>query len=221
MTLEERAVPPEGNRPRGRRTKDMPDGRQALLRAATVAFANNGFDGADIRTIAAAAGVNPNLVRVHFGSKAELWEACLDLIVASSTPSIAEVAKIAGDGSRTLYDRLREVVTRVATFYAAHPEVRDFVTRHGSDTPERAAMLTDRLLRPAYETARELFEAGIAAGIVRSSHPALFFALLNGAVSQPPTFPTLMNRLAPEIPLAEARARMTETVVATLLHTPA
>ena len=196
----------------------MPDGRQSLLRAATHAFAASGFDGADLRTISAAAGVSQNLVRVHFGSKADLWEACLDTIVTVATPTMAEVAKLSGDAGRPLFDRLRDVIACLAAFYAARPEVRDFVTRHGSDTPERAALLTDRLLRPSYETVRELFAAGIAAGIVRSGHPALFFALLNGAVSQPPTFPTLLNRLAPEIALSEARARMAETVIATLLH---
>ena len=42
---------PAGNVARGRRTKDKPDGRQSLLRAATHAFAASGFDGADLRTI--------------------------------------------------------------------------------------------------------------------------------------------------------------------------
>src|SRR5262245_8503421 len=45
--------PVSQNRPRGRRTKDMPDGRQALLGAATRAFSRHGFEGADVRSIAA------------------------------------------------------------------------------------------------------------------------------------------------------------------------
>ena len=86
-------------RPRGRPTRDRPDGRQGLLRAATYAFAAHGFDGADIRSITLAADVSPNLVRVHFGSKAELWEACLDAIVAAAQPTMAEVAALAVDPS--------------------------------------------------------------------------------------------------------------------------
>ena len=39
------------SRPKGRRSKDMPDGRQALLIAATEAFAAQGFDGADLRSV--------------------------------------------------------------------------------------------------------------------------------------------------------------------------
>lgn len=198
----------------------MPDGRQALLVAATHAFANHGFDGADLRSIAAAADVSPNLVRVHFGSKAALWEACLDRIVVAASPTMIDVHKIATDVGRPLGQRLRDIIIRIAAFYAAHLEVRDFVVRHGSEAPERATLLTERLLRPAYETTRELFAAGIEAGIIRSSHPALFFALLNSALNQPPAVATLLNRLAPEIDVRAAQTRLIETIVATFLNLP-
>jgi hypothetical protein len=130
------------------------------------------------------------------------------------------VAKLAAECDRPLGERLQDVVLHVARFYAAHPEVRDFVARHGVESPERATLVAERLLRPAYETVRELFAAGIEAGFIRSSHPALFFALLNSAASQPPAFPALLNQLAPEIDPETARARMVETIIATLLHRP-
>jgi AcrR family transcriptional regulator len=207
-----------GHRARGRRTKDMPDGRQALIRAGIAAFAGAGFEAADLRSIAAAASVSPNLVRVHFGSKADLWDACLDAVAASAEPTIARVSKIAADAARPVGDRLRDVIVAVADFYAAHPEVRDFATRQGVGSPERAACLAERLQRPAYQSVRELFAAGIEAGIVRSAHPALFFALVNSALNQPPSVPALLARLAPEIDPATARAAMNETVLASLLH---
>ncbi len=207
--------------PRGRRTKNMPDGRQALLRAATQAFAIDGFEGADIRSIADAAGVSPNLVRVHFGSKADLWEACLDAVVAAAAPTMAAVTEIARDTQLSVYKRLHQTIVRVVAFYEAHPDVRGFVARYGVENPKRAKLITDRLLRPAYETNRELFAAGIEAGIIRTRHPALFFALLNTAVNQPPTFLMLLGKLAPEIDASEARELMTEAIVATLLHRPA
>ena len=209
-----------GSRPRGRRSKDMPDGRQALLIAATEAFASLGFDGADLRSVAAAAGVAPNLVRVHFGNKAALWEACLERIVGFALPVMAEVHAIATDDRRSLGERLRDLIVRVAAFYAAHPEARNFVVRRGAETPERSTLVTEKLLRPAYETSRDLFQAGIDAGIIRSSHPALFFALLNAALNQPPAFPTLLCLLAPEIDAETARTQLLDTTIRTLLHHP-
>src|SRR5215471_9961990 len=208
------------SRPRGRRTSAMPDGRQALLRAAMRVFAAYGFEGADVRGIAAAAEVSPNLIRVHFGGKTELWEACLDSMVAAAAPVMAEVAKLGADGAHPLAERLRNVILRITRFYAVHPEVRDFVARHGVETPERANLVAERLLRPAYDTVRELFAAGIEAGLIRSSHPALFFALLNSAASLPSAFPALLNRLAPDIDPGSAHEQMARTIVATLLHRP-
>ncbi|WP_244645909.1 TetR/AcrR family transcriptional regulator [Bradyrhizobium campsiandrae] len=208
------------SRPRGRRSKDMPDGRQALLAAATHAFACHGFDGADLRSFAADAKVSANLVRVHFGNKAALWEACLDRVVAVGLPAMAGVQKIACDSARPLSERLCAVISEIAHFYAANPDVRDFVVRHASEAPERAVLVSDRLLRPAYATVRELFSAGIEAGIIRSPHPALFFALLNAALNQPPAFPMLLNRIAPEIDPETSRELLIETTIATFLHLP-
>jgi hypothetical protein len=81
-------------------------------------------------------------------------------------------------------------------------------------------LVTGRLLRPACESVRELFIAGIEAGIIRSSHPALFFALLNAALHQPPAFPMLLQQLAPEIDAETSRALLIETTAMTLLHLP-
>lgn len=220
MTETTKVATTPSSRPRGRRSKDMPDGRQALLIAATEAFAGQGFDGTDLRSVAASAHVAPNLVRVHFGNKAALWEACLDRIVALAMPVMAEVHAIAADTSRPLADRLRALIVRVAAFYAAHPEMRDFVCRHGAEAPERSTLVSDKLLRPAYATSQRLFEDGIAAGIIRSQHPALFFALLNAALNQPPAFPMLLLRLAPELDAETARAQLLETTIASLLHLP-
>ena len=54
-----------------------PDTRQAILAAARTAFAERGFDGASIRHIAAAAGVDPALVHHYFGTKDQLFLAAM------------------------------------------------------------------------------------------------------------------------------------------------
>ncbi|WP_369979067.1 TetR/AcrR family transcriptional regulator [Xanthomonas bundabergensis] len=208
-------------RPRGRPPgKDQADGRQALLSAATGGFARYGFERADIRTIAAAAGVSPNLVRVHFGSKAELWNACVNQLAQDATPRLAAMAHLTHHDQRPLHERLTDAILIMAAFYEANPAVRDFVARVMSERPERAAVVAEQLLRPAYEAGHALILAGIEAGIVKATHPALFFVLLNSMLSQPPEFPQLLARLAPEIAPSQARARLVDTVLATLLHPP-
>ena len=56
-----------------------PDTREAILGAARTAFADKGYDGASIRTIATGAGVDPALVHHYFGTKNNLFLAAMNL----------------------------------------------------------------------------------------------------------------------------------------------
>jgi AcrR family transcriptional regulator len=63
---------------RSGRRPGNPDTRDAVLTAARQAFAEKGFDGATIRGIASAAGVDPALVHHYFGSKDKLFLAAIE-----------------------------------------------------------------------------------------------------------------------------------------------
>jgi AcrR family transcriptional regulator len=56
------------------------DNRSRLLHAATDAFAEQGFDGTSLRTIADSAGVSFQLIAYYFGSKEALWVATVDYL---------------------------------------------------------------------------------------------------------------------------------------------
>lgn len=58
-----------------------PDTSQAILAAARDTFADNGFAGASIRRIAAAAGCDPALVHHYFGTKEKLFIATIEVPV--------------------------------------------------------------------------------------------------------------------------------------------
>jgi AcrR family transcriptional regulator len=59
------------------RRRGNPDTREEILQAAREAFGQHGFDGASIRSIAAAADVDPALVHHYFGTKDQLFAACI------------------------------------------------------------------------------------------------------------------------------------------------
>lgn len=63
-------------RPRG---GDPTETRQRILTAARRQFAERGFRGASVRSIAGEAGVDPSLINHHFGDKAQLLVATMDL----------------------------------------------------------------------------------------------------------------------------------------------
>ena len=54
-----------------------PDSREALIGAALTVFAQKGYEGATVKDLADAAGVNVSLVSYHFGGKENLYRACV------------------------------------------------------------------------------------------------------------------------------------------------
>lgn len=58
-----------------------PDTRESILTAARDAFAERGFEAASIRGIATSAGVDPALVHHYFGTKEQLFKACMNFPV--------------------------------------------------------------------------------------------------------------------------------------------
>ncbi|WP_087687792.1 TetR/AcrR family transcriptional regulator [Pandoraea sp. PE-S2R-1] len=184
---------------RGRRPKHLPDGRAALLAAAIEAFAQLGYDGANLRGIARAAKVDASLVRVHFGSKEQLWRACVDTLEAALTEPAEQMRALSLDMSRPVTDRLKEAIAIVAAHAVSHPEHKQFIAQHAAETGERGATLHRQLVMPVYDCMEPLIVQGMEAGVVRAEHPAMYFCLLVHALHPPPGSPVLMQLIAPQV----------------------
>ena len=91
----------------GRRPGNQ-DTREVILAAAREAFADRGFDGASIRAIATAAGVDPALVHHYFGTKDQLF---LDAMQVPVDPSAAITSALAGDRDGAGERLLRTMLT--------------------------------------------------------------------------------------------------------------
>ena len=184
---------------RGRRPKHLPDGRAALLGAAIHALSQHGYDGANLRGIARAAKVDASLVRVHFGSKEQLWRACVDTLEAALAEPAERLRALSLDTSRPVTDRLKEAIEIIAAHAVRHPEHKQFIAQHASETGERGAILHGHLVMPVYDRMAPLIEQGMAAGVVRAEHPAMYFCLLVHALHPPPGSPVLMQLIAPQV----------------------
>src|SRR5690349_6007511 len=98
-----RAAGPAGQRRRRptdpTRRRDPERTRQAILDAASEEFATHGLDGARVVRIAAAAGVNHQLITYHFGGKQGLYNAVAERwltkgsIMITSTEPLAEIVR--------------------------------------------------------------------------------------------------------------------------------
>ena len=86
------AAPRRGRRP------GAPDTRAAILAAARTLFADGGFAGTSVRSIAAAAGVDAALVHHYFGTKDDLFVAALQIPI-DPRERLAEVVAGGADGA--------------------------------------------------------------------------------------------------------------------------
>lgn len=81
--------------------------KERILAAAEALFAQRGFDGASLRQLTAAAGVNLAAVNYHFGSKEKLVEQVFKRrLDALNQHRLAELAKVAGKPGTKLEDVL-------------------------------------------------------------------------------------------------------------------
>jgi AcrR family transcriptional regulator len=123
-------------RPGGSRTRD------AILDAATKLFAERGYDGASIRTIAGAAGVDPALIRHFFGDKDTLFTA----VVADRTIIFERLAASLPGDPATLGHRVADTYLRLWE----QPQTRPIlmaIARSATTSDKAAKMLRDALAR--------------------------------------------------------------------------
>src|SRR5260370_26686270 len=96
--------------------------REKIIKAASRAFARDGYDGASIRTIVAEADVNQAAINYHFGSKEGLYRAVLQTALrALSDDDAPQSGKLSREAA------LRRFVRRQLRPMTARDELSDYV----------------------------------------------------------------------------------------------
>ncbi|HTI74706.1 MAG TPA: TetR family transcriptional regulator [Mycobacterium sp.] len=123
-------------RPRGKT-----DTRNVILAAARRMFADAGYDKTSVRDVAAAAGVDPAMIRHYFGSKAELFRATMGWPFEP-----AEVAARVTAGDRS---EIGERLTRVFFEAWEQPESRAplLAILRGAATHDESAHLVRQFIQ--------------------------------------------------------------------------
>jgi AcrR family transcriptional regulator len=177
-----RAAPlPAPGRSRGGRRAGESGTREAILESARRRFADHGYDGATIRAIAAAAGVDPALVHHFYGSKERLFVAAMRLpVVPSDVLAAAFAAGIRDPGVSA-----GELLVRTALTIWDSAEVRGTflgLLRSALTSEQAAAMLreflSDVILGPVAQLSRatDPADAEYRAAIVASQMVGLALA---------------------------------------------
>jgi AcrR family transcriptional regulator len=119
--------------------------RERIIKAASRAFALNGYEGASIRTIVAEAQVNQAAINYHFGSKEGLYRAVLETALRALMSE--DVPQRPGKLSREA--QLRQFVRRQLRPMTARDELSDYVRIFGWETLKPSAVFRKFMAREA------------------------------------------------------------------------
>jgi AcrR family transcriptional regulator len=138
--------------------------RARILERALLHFSERGFEAASLRDIAAEAGVTHAVIRLHFGSKDELWRAAIDLMFERQDVELRYEAVSSLD--RFTVSSFRELVHRYVRYCARHPEhVRIMIHESLRDT-ERLAWVVNTHIKKVHAPLIRLIPRAIEEGII-------------------------------------------------------
>jgi TetR/AcrR family transcriptional regulator len=168
-------------RGRGRPRKSEDPKQDEILRAARREFAQSGYEGTNLRRIAADAGVDVALIAHHFGSKLDLWKATVDSLATRLSGVTEEMPGASSDAH--VVGRIRRALRRYIETISDMPELGMVVTQEMQFSGERRDYVYERLVKPRHDQLVPLIREAIAAGVIRPQDPDLLFFLLVTSIS--------------------------------------
>jgi len=181
--------------------------RERVLEVALDLFSSKGFEGAGLREVAVAAGVNHSLVLYHFGSMEGLWKAVVGGLLDEYRARVERrVAGLALDP----VTRLKVAMEDFIRFSTEKPELHRIMTLEGRRKTERLAWLVSTYLKPAFDEMSAVIERGQAEGTIRPFDPALLYYGFISLGATPSAF-------APEIEAVTGRKTRNEQTIVELM----
>jgi len=163
-------------------SKEIPDKRTAILKAAMELIAENGFHGAPTAMIAARAGVGTGTIYRYFADK--------DVLIREVHRELEErinpLLMVQDTADRSLKDRFNHFFIGLMRFLLDNPLEFKFLEQF-YNSPYGVAMRRDKILNQKAsdqrcDTVRSLFEQGIAQGVIKDLPLAILFALFFGTL---------------------------------------
>lgn len=143
--------------------------RDKLLRAATEAFAETGFSGARVDTIAAAAGANKAMIYYHFRDKVGLYTAVLSELMAPVHQHVQELEEVADPEQR-----LKAFYEGMVRRFMDRPNLPRIMLHEILAGGTHMQPETARMLSSVIRFVGRALEEGAAAGRFKRVHPLLF-----------------------------------------------
>ncbi|MBB5347441.1 TetR/AcrR family transcriptional regulator [Desulfoprunum benzoelyticum] len=164
-------------------TKEITDKRSAILKAAMELIAENGFHGAPTAMIAVRAGVGTGTIYRYFADK--------DVLIREVHRELEErmnpILMVRNAAERSLKERFQHFFFGLMRFLLDNPLEFKFLEQF-YNSPYGVAMRRDKILNQKAsdqrcDTVKNLFEQGIAEGMIKDLPLPILFALFFGTLA--------------------------------------
>jgi len=172
--------PPGGRSVKRKEQKRSIETRVSILEAALVEFAENGFEGASMRTIGERTGAHYTLITYHFRNKETLWRATAEHFfnqIGLPSNEISESDEV------DAIDVVRHQFHSFFKFIVGNPDFHRFMMRENAPNNPRLVWLIDHYLAPILNPLIGLIETAQNDGDLPDTNPVLLYYLLVGATT--------------------------------------
>ncbi len=167
--------------------------QEAILQAAEVLFARNGFDGTRLEDVAEAVGIRRPSISYYFRDKRELYQAVQDEVLSGMRQRLL-TALARGDSP---LERIENCITAWVHYVTERPATAYIIMREIVETPGGRGRAAQEYLAPVVAAIREEVEEGQRRGHFRSAEPVHFVFNIVGATT---FFVTAAPILIPDTP---------------------
>ncbi len=154
--------------PPPKRERNAPETRKRMLDAAELEFSTKGFDGARLREIAAATGVQQALIHHYFDDKEGLYRAVVDRALSETMVGAWGVLQ----RSRTAQALIEGFVDMLLDFFSSHPNLLGILRMEALSGTDVALSVFRERTQPVVEAVRKVIVQLQKEGSVRGDLPA-------------------------------------------------
>jgi AcrR family transcriptional regulator len=138
--------------------------KERIIRVSTKFFAQNGYDGTSLNSIAAEVGMKKPSLLYHYPNKEALREAVLQDLLARWQVRLPEILAAATTGNR----RFEELFSEVVQYFRDDPNRAALIIREMVGRPKETRERVSRALAPWLGMLVQAIEQGKEAGRVRA-----------------------------------------------------
>jgi AcrR family transcriptional regulator len=150
--------------------------RTAILDAAILEFAENGFEAASIRNIAKRTGLQHPLITYHYPTKDILWRAAAEHAFAHIREEWDKVAP--EQTGRSPLEQLRDEYRALFNYTVAFPEFHRFMRQESLTDNPRLKWVAETVLTPFLDRLLPQISAAQKAGLLPQAEPIVFHYMM-------------------------------------------